>query len=502
MKIKVIIMAGGKGERFWPYSRIDRPKQFLSIVGKKTLLQQTVSRASRLAELKDIYIITGREYVKIVKEQIGNLPDDNIIAEPVGRDTAPCIGLGYTYLKNERDDTVMVVLPADHLVTNEDQFCIVIERAAEAAYMQKKLVTIGLKPSRPETGYGYIRYGAEIKSIPGVYEVLKFTEKPDLETALSFLQSGDYLWNSGMFIWRLDVIREAYRKFLPDVYMGLEKVAEAMETEEEKKILQEVFPTLPRISVDYGIMEKSKETLVVPASFGWDDLGSWTSLERVDKPDSDGNIFEGNVLSMDTKNSIIRSNNQEKLIATLGIEDVIVVDTEDVLLVADKARTSDLKNLIEELKERGLQRYLTSNAKSGRELTAQGEDSRENLLAQLISRALENNKEDLKQVDKPWGREIWWSVTEHYVGKFIEVNTGHSLSLQYHRKKRETMLFIKGAGILELDSRKLEITSGLIVDIFPGMIHRVTAKSDVSFIEISTSETDDLVRLEDNYGRV
>ncbi|GAW94021.1 mannose-1-phosphate guanylyltransferase [Calderihabitans maritimus] len=501
--VKVIIMAGGKGERFWPYSRVDRPKQFLSVVGGKSLLQQTVARAEKLVTLEDIYIITGEEYVHIVKEQISQLPVQNVIVEPVGRDTAPCIGLGYTYLRDEPGSTVMLVLPADHLVINEERFCAVMERAAEAAYRERKLVTIGLQPTRPETGYGYIRCGAPIAELDGVHEVLQFTEKPDVETAIKFLQSGEYLWNSGMFAWRLDVINEAYRRFLPEIYTGLKKIAEAIGTRKEKEVLERVFPTLPRISVDYGIMEKSEDVLVVPGDFGWDDLGSWTALERVEDPDENGNIVYGNALLVDTSHCIIRSSNKDKLLATLGLEGVVVVDTEDVLLVADKSRTADLKKLITELKEHGLHRYLAKRQSREEAVSLESDvlDLKESVLAQLVTKAIEENAEKIKQLDKPWGREIWWAVTEDYVGKLIEVKAGHSLSLQYHEEKRESMLFIKGSGVLELDGKKFAIKSGLIVDVLPGMVHRVNADTDVAFLEVSTPQTDDVVRLEDHYGR-
>lgn len=493
---KFIIMAGGKGERFWPYSRSDKPKQFLPVYGKKTLLQQTVERIRKISSMKDIFIVTGQEYMGLVKEQVPEVPEDNILVEPTGRDTAPCIGLGYTYLRNEPVDTVMMVLPADHLVLNEKRFFEVIEVSAEAAFRLRKLITIGIIPTRPETGYGYIRYGSNIDGVGGVKEVITFTEKPNLETALSFLESGEYLWNSGMFTWRLDVINEAYRRYLPQIYVELKKIAEAIGTDEEKRVLGKVFPSLPKISVDYGVLEKSSDVCVVPGDFGWDDLGSWTALERVAQTDENSNCAGKNMVLVDTANSILRSENKDKLVATLGLRNAIVVDTKDVLLVADKSQIANLKVLIDNIKEQGYQRYLVSKEETGSAFVGQ-EVPLDQLTVQYLNAVLSNSKHVLK----PWGKEIWWSVTEEYVGKLIEVKAGQALSLQYHREKKETMLFIKGVGTMELNGDKLPIRSGLVLDIEPGTIHRVKAETDLAFIEISTSQVDDVIRLEDDYGR-
>ncbi|WP_406678052.1 sugar phosphate nucleotidyltransferase [Neomoorella carbonis] len=487
-----IIMAGGSGERFWPYSRKDRPKQFLQVVGQGTLLQQTVQRAKLLCPVEQIYIVTGRSYLNLVQEQVPEIPKENLIVEPVGRDTAPCIALALSILEARGLNGTMIVLPSDQMVIGEDGFLRSLSTAVKLAHETCGLVTIGIRPTRPETGYGYIRIGERLSSL-SAFRVAAFTEKPDMGRAISFLSSGEYLWNSGMFIWQVSAIHDAFERYLPELIKGITPIRESVDTPDFETILSRVFPTLTRISIDYGIMEKADNVYVVPGDFGWDDLGTWTALERVTKCDIDGNFVQGRSVLVDTKNTILRNDNTDKLVVTFGLKDTLVVDTPDVLMVADKKRAPELKKLLDELRKQGLERYLMG-------LTTPGFDGNSN----------ENSVETLEETlsseypvyKKPWGREILWAVNERYAAKVIHVYRGHSLSKQYHQEKRETMLFIKGRGKLELGEEVLDVSPPMVVDIPAGMVHRIQAISDVIFIEVSSPELDDVVRLADDYGRM
>lgn len=346
-----VIMAGGKGERFWPWSRSSVPKQFLNLVGDSSLLQATVKRVSRVIPLERIYLVTGLEYVGLIRAQLPSLPSGNIIIEPVGRDTAPCVGLAGLYLERNDPDSVMAVLPADHVIRDEEGFLDIFRAALETADRFDGLVTIGVKPTRPETGYGYIKMGPSQGKIRDqeVFRVERFTEKPDLKTAREFLEEGVYLWNSGMFFWRTSTLRREIKTHLPDVHQRLERIAVDLGTPSEWETLEEEFPKMQKISVDYGIMERAKDVSVIPGEFGWDDAGSWSALERVMGVDREGNVLSGKVVAVDTSRSVIQSRN--RLIATLGISDLIVVETDDAVLVCKKGREQDVKALLARLKK-------------------------------------------------------------------------------------------------------------------------------------------------------
>ena len=359
MRCSVVVMAGGAGERFWPYSRKEKPKQFLPVAGEGTLLQQAVRRARLLAPWPDIYVVTGRQYRDLVRQQVPDLPPENLLAEPVGRDTAPCIALAAAVIGARDPEAVMVVLPSDHMILNEARFAEAVREAVAAARETGGLVTIGIRPTRPETGYGYIHVGPLSRVEKGrPLRVRKFTEKPDLETAMAFLASGEYLWNSGMFVWKVRAILEAVECHLPELARGLRPVAGAVGTADFDAALAEHFPRLPKISIDYGVMEKADNVWAVPGDFGWDDLGTWTALERVAGKDADGNLVQGQAVLVDTRETIIRSDSDNKLVVTFGLKDTLVVDTPDVLLVADKKRAQDLKTVLNELRRQGLERFL------------------------------------------------------------------------------------------------------------------------------------------------
>lgn len=349
MKITAVIMAGGKGERFWPQSRTSKPKQFLSLTNDgETMIQKTVNRLNGLVDINDVFVVTNKNYLELVNEQLPELPAENVIAEPAARNTAPCIGLAAGIInKKYEEDAVMIVLPSDHLIKFSAMFIDILNQAVKVAEQGQNLVTIGITPTYPETGYGYINFSGR-GSENGAYEVVRFVEKPDTEKAKQYVNSGEYLWNSGMFVWKASSILENIKCFLPDMYKGLEKICGAYGTENFSPELERGFPLLKSESIDFGVMEKADNIYTIPGNFGWDDVGSWLAIERVNKTNEYGNFVKGDVVSIDTKNATIVGNN--KMIATVGLENIVIVDTDDALLVCAKDSTQDIKRVIENLK--------------------------------------------------------------------------------------------------------------------------------------------------------
>lgn len=359
MKVTAVIMAGGKGERFWPKSRKSLPKQFLSLTDDgKTMIQLTIERLKSIIDIDDVYIVTNKDYKNLVLEQIGGIPEENILLEPVAKNTAPCIGLAAMHIKKKYEDAVMVVLPSDHLIKYNEIYIDTLKEAIAVAEEDKNLITIGITPSYPETGYGYINFGRDESDIKknNIYRVKRFVEKPNLDTAKEYLASGRYLWNSGMFVWKASTILDNFRELMPDMYEGLHKIYEMIGTVDEEIILKREFNNFQGESIDYGIMERAANIYTIPGSFGWDDVGSWLSLERINKTNDDGNVIKGNVITINSKNSIIQA--QDKLIATIGIDDLIVVDTDDALLITNKNNTQEVKKVIENLKICNRYEYL------------------------------------------------------------------------------------------------------------------------------------------------
>ena len=349
MKVTAVIMAGGKGERFWPRSRTARPKQFLSLTTDgETMLQKTVARLLPLVAPEDVYIVTNASYTDLVAEQLPDVPAENVIAEPAPRNTAPCIGLAAGIIRKKYDDAVMLVLPSDHLIHSEDMYVDTLRRAVMAAEHGENLVTLGITPTYPETGYGYIKY-VKGSGRSGVYDVERFVEKPDLETAKGYLRERSYLWNSGMFIWKASSILTNIERLMPDLAAGLAPICDAYGTDAFADELERRFPELPSQSIDFGIMERAEHILTIPGSFGWDDVGSWLALERINSVDTDGNMFDGDIVAVDTRNCTVTGSS--RLIATLGLEDMVIVDTPDALLVCDKNSTQNIKQILAKLRE-------------------------------------------------------------------------------------------------------------------------------------------------------
>lgn len=349
-------MAGGRGERFWPKSRKSLPKQFLSLTDDgKTMIQLTVERILPLVKMEDIYISTNRDYKELVRQQLPEIPEENILCEPVGRNTAPCIGLGAVHMRKKYEDAVMYVLPSDHLIKYTSIFLSTLTDAGEVAEQGENLVTLGITPDCPETGYGYIKFLPD-QMLGRAFEVDRFVEKPDLETAKEYVASEQYLWNSGMFIWKVSTILKNLETYLPETYQGLNRIADAIGTEEEELVFEKEFSAFQSESIDYGIMEKAKNIYILSGSFGWDDVGSWLAVGRIKKSNEFGNVINGNAVTVDTKNCIIQGG--KKLIATVGIEDIIVVDTEDALLICEKDSAGNIKKVLENLKICNRTEYL------------------------------------------------------------------------------------------------------------------------------------------------
>ncbi len=350
MRITAVIMAGGRGERFWPQSRINRPKQFLSLTSDgETMIQKTVGRLSSLVEISDIFIVTNKNYVGIVREQIPSLPEENILAEPASRNTAPCIGLAANVIsKKYGEDTIMLVLPSDHLIKFNALFINTLKQAISVAEKGDNIVTIGVIPTYPEPGYGYIHFSNSNSEFSDIYKVIKFVEKPNIELAKKYVNSGEYLWNSGIFVWKVSTVLNNIKEFIPDIFKGLEDIFKFYGTENFEKILNDTFPTLQSISIDFGIMESARKIFTIPGNFGWDDVGSWLALERINSTNEYGNVVEGDVISIGTKHSTIIGGT--RLIATVGIDNLIVVDSDDAVLICSKESTQDIKKITETLK--------------------------------------------------------------------------------------------------------------------------------------------------------
>lgn len=356
MNTTALIMAGGRGERFWPRSRKNLPKQFLSLTDDgKTMIQLTVERILPLVKMEDIYIATNKNYRELVRSQLPGIPEENILCEPVGRNTAPCIGLGAAHIGKKYENALMLVLPSDHLIKFNNMFLSSLREACRVAMEDDNLVTLGITPTYPETGYGYIKFNPQ-KTLGGAYQVERFVEKPTLEVAKEYLETEEYLWNSGMFIWKLSSIWKNMEKYMPETYAGLQRIGAAIGTLEEEAVLEQEFAALPSVSIDYGIMEKAQHIYTIPGTFGWDDVGSWLAVERIKKTNEDGNVVNGNVITIDTHNCIVQGTN--KLIAAVGLRDLIIVDTEDAILICEKHRAGDIRKVTENLKICNRDEYL------------------------------------------------------------------------------------------------------------------------------------------------
>ncbi|MFZ5351215.1 MAG: mannose-1-phosphate guanylyltransferase [Bacillota bacterium] len=344
-----VIMCGGSGSRFWPKSRRAYPKQFLKTVGERTMIQSTVDRVRKFIPIENIYMVTNKCYVETIMEQVPEISAENIIIEPMIKETAACIGYSAVKLLKKDPEAVMIVLPSDHYIQDEDELNETLRQGLDIAAHNSCLVTMGIKPTRAETAYGYIETGKIMEGSYRVptYKVKRFTEKPNKEKAQEFIEKGTYLWNSGMFIWKASVLMRQYERFLPDMYECLCNMIPALGTAAEELIVEREYMNIDGISIDYGILEKTWDVYVMESNFKWDDIGSWTALERYLDIDENMNSTRGKTALLDTHNCLLYSD--KRLIAAVGVEDLIIVETDDVILVCKKERDQDIKNLLKSL---------------------------------------------------------------------------------------------------------------------------------------------------------
>lgn len=469
--IYAVIMAGGTGTRFWPLSRENSPKQMIKIVGEDTMIRQTIKRLRDFVPYKNISIITNEKQAFDLKLHLVDLQKDKceikIIAEPFGRNTAPAIGLAAVYLKKNSVNPMMIIFPADHSIGDEKVFIDVLNKAVQGAG-KGHLVAIGIKPARPETGYGYIKTGARGKG-QGVRKVERFVEKPDIKTAQKYFEDGNYFWNSGIFVWKASAILGEIKRYMPALYNGLLRIEKAIDTESERKIIKAVYSELESQSIDYGVLEKSENVMVVPADMGWSDVGSWPALDDVLPHDGNGNIIKGNVIDIESKNSLVFGS--DKLIATIGLKDMVIVDTSDATLVCPKQRAQDVKKIVDELKKSGREEHITH-----------------------------------RTVERPWGAYTVLERGERYKIKRLVIKPGARLSLQLHRHRSEHWVVVSGTARVTNGTEIYDVHTNESTYIPMSTRHRLENLGRVSLkiIEVQSGEyleEDDIERIDDDYKR-
>ena len=476
--IKAVILAGGSGTRLWPLSRMQLPKQFLRLQGDKTLLDATVHRLEPLIAKEDVLIVTGVEHAK--GEAYNSLQHYQTLLEPVGRNTAPAIALAAAWLLHQSrqsqqgdqvEDPIMVVLPADHIIKEREAFQTALKQAIEAA-KQGGLVTFGIKPTRPDSGFGYIQVDGQFADHQSPLNVIKFTEKPDQTTAQQYLKKGDYLWNSGMFVWRATTILEEIKTHLPEVYEITHKIEQQWtQGVAPQTAVDENFPAMPNISIDYGVLEKSSKVSLIPCDIGWSDVGSWDAVHEISQHDSAKNALQGRVIAKECKNSLIHSN--KRLVAAIGIENLCIVETQDALLITKREESQRVREIVDVLK--------------------QDKNAQEHLFHCTVNR--------------PWGS---YTVLEEHTGfkmKRITVTPGASLSLQRHQHRSEHWIVVSGTATVTLSDQTETITKNQSTYIPIGTKHRLQnrGKIPLEIIEVQVGEyldEDDIERFSDDYDRV
>jgi len=355
-----VIMAGGKGARFWPRSREKKPKHLLDIISEKTIIQETVERIRPLVTPENILVVTGRKHARTLMRQLPEIPARNIIIEPQGKNTAACIGLAALHIRKMVPDDVMVVLPSDHAIADSQKYLDLISAAIKVASRENGLVTIGIKPSSVQTGFGYI----ESKDLFGkinnedVFRVRSIREKPDFKKAQEFVQSGNFYWNSGMFIWKTSVILEEISRRLQSLHAGLMKIDQALGSADEAATVARVYRQLDSISIDYGVMEKADNVFIIPGDFGWSDVGSWDAVQEISPQDDKGNVAcrDSQAIFEDSEGSLVY--NPGRLTALVGVRDLLIVETKDALLICKRGRSQDVKKIVEKLEAAKLKKYL------------------------------------------------------------------------------------------------------------------------------------------------
>lgn len=463
-----VIMAGGSGSRLWPLSRALYPKQFLKLNGSGTMLQNTVTRLEGLG-CADPMLICNEEHRFIAAEQLRQLGglNHNIILEPAGRNTAPAIALAAFTAVNQGQDPVMLVLAADHIMQQHEAFRESVLKALPFAE-QDKLVTFGVVPTGPETGYGYIERGTELGE--SGFDVARFVEKPDVDTAQQYIDSGKFYWNSGMFLFKASRYLDELKTHRPDIYNACEQAITDVNADLDfVRVSKEAFLNCPEDSIDYAVMEKTKDAVVVPMGAGWSDVGSWSSLWEVSEKDMDGNVHHGDVMSHNANNNYVFA--ETGLVATIGIDDVVVVQTKDAVLVVKKDQVQDVKKVVEALKK----------------------DKRSEF--QLH-----------REVYRPWGKYDSIDHGTRYQVKRITVKPGEKLSMQMHHHRAEHWIVVSGTANVTIDDKASMVTENESVYIPIGSVHSLEnpGKIQLELIEVQSGAylgEDDIVRFEDRYGR-
>jgi mannose-1-phosphate guanylyltransferase/mannose-6-phosphate isomerase len=469
-----VIMAGGSGTRFWPLSREKMPKQLLKIGGEDTLIRQTVGRILPLVRREDIFIVANQSLAESIGRQLSakfdRSWDGNFILEPEAKNTAPALGLAALHLERLDPESIMVVLAADHFIRNGDAFLDLVRTAGEAA-RHDYLVTLGIRPDRPETGYGYIKSGEPCREagVEGVCKVEAFVEKPDLETAKEYMKNGRYYWNSGIFIWKTRTLLAEIEKYQPALHRGLSEIRKSIGTGREADAVNEVFKKIDPISIDYAVMEKTDRAAVIPADIGWSDVGSWTALDDVSGRDASGNIISGNVIDIGSRDSIIYA--EKRLVATIGLKDAVVVDTPDATLVCSKEKAQDVKKVVEELKKRNAEEHLTH-----------------------------------RTVYRPWGSYTILENGDRYKIKRLEIIPGAKLSHQLHYHRSEHWVVVAGTARVSNGDREYDVHPNESTYIPMSTKHRLENRGRVplQIIEVQNGEyleEDDIVRFDDDYNR-
>ena len=353
-----VIMAGGGGTRFWPLSRNKKPKQLLNLSGNDVMVNEAIARLHTIVEKNQVFIVTSDSQAEAMKKATeGKVSDEKMLVEPSARNTAACIGYAAMEIMKKYGDGVMIITPADHYVEDVPALSDAFRKAVRVAENSDKLVTIGLKPSFPSSGFGYIKY--DIQSKEDVRTVIEFREKPDVETAKKYIESGQYAWNSGMFIWKASCILTKLQEYVPDIYSNLFSIGDAMNTTDEKKILEEVYPQIRKISIDYAVLEPSAtrgDVMVVPCECGWHDLGSWDMMNVLHKPDENGNVLVGDVVAVNTENAVIYSSS--RTVTAVDVDNIVIVETPDAIMVCPKNKAQDVKKIVDLLNEAGRKELL------------------------------------------------------------------------------------------------------------------------------------------------
>ncbi|NTW57085.1 MAG: mannose-1-phosphate guanylyltransferase/mannose-6-phosphate isomerase [Chlorobiaceae bacterium] len=467
-----VILSGGSGTRLWPLSRSLYPKQLLPLAGERTMLQDTVLRVENLEGRGPVYCICNESHRFLVAEQLREIHADTagIILEPVGRNTAPAAAVAAMLVASKHPGALMLLLPADHVVGDRDAFTLAISAGVEAA-REGRLVTFGIVPLSPETGYGYVRVSAGAKDACGVFPVSRFVEKPDRETASHYLESGDYYWNSGIFLFSPGAYLDELSRLNPAILSACrDALAGAKEDLDFLRLDTAAFESCPSDSIDYAVMEKTIRAALVPLDAGWNDIGAWSALRDVQQWDEEGNVKKGDVLTYDVRDSYIHATH--RLVAAVGLEGHVVVETADAVLVASKDRVQHVKMIVDELKKMGREEVVTH-----------------------------------RRVYRPWGFYETVDFSERFKVKRINVKPGAALSLQKHLHRAEHWVVVKGTAHVTVAQRQIVLSEDQSTYIPIGTFHRLENRSDVplELIEVQSGSylgEDDIIREEDQYGRL